>query len=108
MDDAEALTSSLDLASVLVDELAAFIESNPGHNNTIRTAKLKARLDLLYWVLHRVPDCMTPAQIDRLCVYLVGEKSLGDQERDLAFSKFAALTNPVVSCFSFRELWKYC
>lgn len=75
----------------LIDDIAAFVESHRDRDLGLRARKLKARLDLLYWILFRSPDCMSPSQIDQLCLYLIGDKALGHQERDTAFNTFASL-----------------
>lgn len=86
----------LECVDALIEDIASFVESHRHRDLGLRARKLKARLDLLHWILIRCPESLDASQIERVCDYLVGGKALGHQERDMAFSNFAQLA---VSCF---------
>lgn len=92
--DINILTRELGCVDALIDDIAAFVESHRNRDPGLRARKLKARLDLLHWILLRSPGRITPLQIEQVCEYLIGSKSLGYQERDMAFNNFASLANP--------------
>ena len=93
--DINILTRELGCVDALIDDIAAFVESHRNRDPGLRLRKLKARLDLLHWILLWSPERITALQIEQVCEYLIGSKSLGYQERDMAFSNFASL---VVCC----------
>ncbi|KAF8458424.1 hypothetical protein BGX38DRAFT_565911 [Terfezia claveryi] len=92
--DVNILTRELGCVDALIDDIAAFVESHRNRDPGLRARKLKARLDLLHWILLRSPGRITSPQIEQVCEYLIGSKSLGYQERDMAFNNFALLVNP--------------
>ncbi|KAF8454617.1 hypothetical protein BDZ91DRAFT_747404 [Kalaharituber pfeilii] len=102
----DALTGELRCIDALIEDVASFVESHRSRDPGLRSRRLKARLDLLYWILLRAPNCMEPAQMDRLCDFLIGDKSLGYQERDAAFNTFASLhlPNPFID-YLFRHVY---
>lgn len=93
--DINVLTRELGCVDALIDDIAVFVESHRRRDPGLRARKLKARLELLHWILLRTPERIRPPQIEQVCEYLIGSKSLGYQERDMAFSNFALL---VVCC----------
>jgi len=93
--DINILTKELGCVDALIDDIAAFVESHRNRDPGLRARKLRARLELLHWILLRSPERITHLQIEQVCEYLIGNKSLGYQERDMAFSNFALL---VVCC----------
>lgn len=76
----------------LIDDISAFVESHRTRDAGLRARKLKARLDLLCWILLRAPECVSAVQMEQVCDYVVGDKSLGTLEREMAFGSFALLT----------------
>lgn len=85
MEDIEYLIKELNLAELLVNEIARFVDSHSeqDHHSTLR--RLKARLELLQFILHSSPECLTPYLGEKLWTYLVGERALGLSERDNGF-----------------------
>lgn len=85
MEDIEYLIKELNLAELLVNEIARFVDSHSKQDQYSTLRRLKARLELLQFILHNSPECLTPRLGEKLWTYLVGEKALGTSERDHGF-----------------------
>lgn len=85
MEDIEYLIKELNLAELLVNEIARFVDSHSKQDQCSTLRRLKARLELLQFILHNSPECLTPHLGEKLWKYLVGEKALGTSERDHGF-----------------------
>lgn len=85
MEDIEYLIKELNLAELLVNEIARFVDSHSEHDHYSTLRRLKARLELLQFILYNSPECLTPYLGQKLWTCLVGEKALGTSERDHGF-----------------------
>lgn len=90
--DINILIKELRCVDALIDDIATFVESHRTRDSGLRARKLKARLELLCWILLRAPECVSAVQMEQVCDYVVGDKSLGTLEREMAFGSFALLT----------------
>jgi hypothetical protein len=61
------------------------VDSHSKHDQYSTLRRLKARLELLQFILYNSPECLTAHLGEKLWTYLVGAKALGTSERDDGF-----------------------
>ncbi|KAI5841093.1 hypothetical protein DFP73DRAFT_134692 [Morchella snyderi] len=103
VEDIEFLIKNLNLAELLVNEIARFVDSHSKHDQYSTLRRLKARLELLQFILYNSPECLTAHLGEKLWTYLVGVKALGTSERDDGFEfyinhylKITAQADPIL------------
>ncbi|KAI9864071.1 MAG: hypothetical protein M1813_003388 [Trichoglossum hirsutum] len=86
--DTRMLTEELSLTSLVVSEFAHGIEVEREKKShaQINNAVVRARLDLLYYIITYAAPTITADLGERLWSYLVGEQALGDAERHAAWT----------------------
>ncbi|KAI9723365.1 MAG: hypothetical protein M1812_001249 [Candelaria pacifica] len=87
--DTAMLTDELDLARLVVDELALSVERQRQKNvpSLGRNYAVSARLDLLYNIILYEPETIKPELGDVMWDSLWGQGALGEREREIAWSK---------------------
>ncbi|KAI9773606.1 MAG: hypothetical protein M1840_006880 [Geoglossum simile] len=85
--DIRMLTDELSLTSLVVSEFAHGIEVERAKKSPVQinNAVVRARLDLLYYIITFAAPTITNDLGERLWSYLVGEQALGDVERHAAW-----------------------
>ncbi|KAI9789797.1 MAG: hypothetical protein M1835_001432 [Candelina submexicana] len=87
--DTALLTEELDLARLVVDELAVSVQRQreKGVPSLVRNYAVSARLDLLYNIILYEPATIKPELGDVMWDSLWGKGALGERERELAWTK---------------------
>ncbi len=87
--DTVLLTDELDLARLVVDELALSVQRqrDKGVPSLRRNHAVSARLDLLYNIILYEPASITPELADVMWDSLWGQGALGEREREIAWTK---------------------
>ncbi|KAH0562489.1 hypothetical protein GP486_002826 [Trichoglossum hirsutum] len=97
--DTRMLTEELSLTSLVVSEFAhgIEIEREKKAHAQINNAVVKARLDLLYYIITYAAPTITVDLGERLWSYFVGEQALGDAERHAAWSVLCKVASELMT-----------